>query len=92
MASAGYPGAYQKGKPIAGLDEAARLPNIKVFHAGTSMADGKVVTNGGRVLGVTAWGKDLSEARDRAYEAVERIRFDGAQFRTDIGVKGLRDA
>lgn len=89
MASAGYPGPYAKGKPISGLQEAAKLPNVKVFHAGTAMANGQVVTSGGRVLGVTAWGPTLKEARDTAYAAVERIRFEGAQYRPDIAAKGL---
>jgi phosphoribosylamine--glycine ligase len=89
MASGGYPGSYEKGKPIRGLDDAAKLPGVKVFHAGTALKDGKVVTNGGRVLGVTALGADLKAARKAAYAAVEKIHFDGAQFRKDIGVKGL---
>jgi phosphoribosylamine--glycine ligase len=89
MASAGYPGSYSKGKPIRGLAEAARLPDTKVFHAGTARANGEIVTNGGRVLGVTALGRDLAEARERAYEAVEKIQFDGAQFRRDIAAKAL---
>ena len=92
MASGGYPGNYAKGKPIYGLDEAARLPNTKVFHAGTAEVVGQVVTNGGRVLGVTAWGQDLTRARAAAYAAVERIHFDNAQFRRDIGAKGLASA
>jgi phosphoribosylamine---glycine ligase len=90
MASGGYPGSYAKGKPIRGLEEAARLPNIKVFHAGTAKSGQGIVTNGGRVLGVTGWGKDLRTARDTAYAAVERIQFEGAHFRRDIAVKGLR--
>jgi phosphoribosylamine--glycine ligase len=89
MASAGYPGSYAKGKPIRGLDEAARLPNTKVFHAGTANAGDQIVTSGGRVLGVTAWAKDLRSARDAAYAAVETIRFEGAHFRRDIGSKAL---
>jgi phosphoribosylamine--glycine ligase len=89
MASAGYPGSYPKGKPIHGLEEAARLPNTKVFHAGTARAGEEIVTNGGRVLGVTAWGKDLRAAQQGAYAAVERIQFEGAQFRRDIGAKAL---
>ena len=89
MASAGYPGSYAKGKPIRGLDEAARLPNTKVFHAGTAMAGDQIVTNGGRVLGVTAWAKDLPAARDAAYTAVRMIHFEGAHFRRDIGSKAL---
>jgi phosphoribosylamine---glycine ligase len=90
MASAGYPGSYAKGKLIQGLAEAARLPNTKVFHAGTATAGDQIVTAGGRVLGVTAWAKDLRGARDAAYEAVETIRFEGAQFRCDIAAKALR--
>ncbi|HWX22011.1 MAG TPA: phosphoribosylamine--glycine ligase [Candidatus Binatia bacterium] len=89
MASGGYPGNYAKGKPIRGLAEAARLPNTKVFHAGTAIAGDQFVTKGGRVLGVTAWAKDLAAARDAAYQAVERITFDGAQFRRDIASKAV---
>ena len=89
MASAGYPGNYAKGKPIRGLAEVARLPNTKVFHAGTAMAGDQIVTNGGRVLGVTAWAKDLAAARDAAYTAVRMIHFEGAHFRRDIGSKAL---
>ena len=89
MASAGYPADYAKGKPITGLDEAARLPDVKVFHAGTAVANGQIVTNGGRVLGVTAWSKDLASARTKALDAVSRIQFDGAQFRHDIAAKGI---
>jgi len=89
MASAGYPGSPLKGKVIHGLDEAARLPNTKIFHAGTAQEGDKIVTAGGRVLGVTALGSTLAEARDQAYLAVSKIRFDGAQFRRDIGAKAL---
>lgn len=89
MASGGYPGGYIKGKPISGLEEVAVLANTKVFHAGTAKADGRFVTNGGRVLGVTAWGPDLAGARAAAYAAVERIQFEGAQFRRDIAAKAL---
>lgn len=89
MASGGYPGQYEKGKPIRGLDDAAKIPGVKVFHAGTALKDGQIVTNGGRVLGVTALGKDLKTARAAAYAAVEKIHFDGAHFRRDIGLKGL---
>ncbi len=90
MASGGYPGSDAKGKPITGLDEAARLPDTKIFHAGTAAAGDTVVTNGGRVLGVTAWAKDLRAAQAAAYAAVERIHFDGAQFRRDIAAKALQ--
>jgi phosphoribosylamine---glycine ligase len=90
MASAGYPGSYTTGKVIEGLeDDPAKLLNTKVFHAGTATSNGKLVTNGGRVLGVTAWGKDLREAQTLGYEAVGRIRFEGAHWRKDIGAKGL---
>jgi phosphoribosylamine--glycine ligase len=89
MASDGYPGAYAKGKPISGVGEAGKLPNTKVFHAGTTNTGGSVVTAGGRVLGVTSWAKNLREARNAAYEAVSKIRFDGAHYRRDIGAKAL---
>jgi phosphoribosylamine--glycine ligase len=89
MASGGYPGSYPKGKPILGLAEAAKLPDTKVFHAGTVLKDGQILTNGGRVLGVTALGKDLKAAQAAAYAVVEKIQFDGAQFRRDIAAKAL---
>jgi phosphoribosylamine--glycine ligase len=89
MASGGYPGSYAKGKPIRGLPEADRLPKTKVFHAGTLRSGEQIVTNGGRVLGVTAWARNLTEARASAYGAVERIQFEGAQFRRDIAAKAL---
>jgi phosphoribosylamine--glycine ligase len=89
MASGGYPGSYAKGKPILGLAEAAKLPNTKVFHAGTAKSGNQIVTNGGRVLGVTAWAKDLKSAQAAAYAAVEKIHFNGAHFRRDIAAKAL---
>ena len=89
MASGGYPGSYAKGKPISGLAEAGALPNTKIFHAGTAKAGDQIVTNGGRVLGVTAWAGTLSAARDAAYQAVERIHFEGAHYRHDIASKAL---
>jgi len=89
MASGGYPGNYPKGKSIGGLDEVAKLSGVKVFHAGTASKDGQIVTNGGRVLGVTALGKDLKSAQATAYAAVEKIRFEGAHFRRDIAAKAL---
>ena len=89
MASGGYPGSYAKGKPIVGLAEAAKLPNTKVFHAGTALKDGQIVSNGGRVLGVTALGEDLKSAQAAAYAAVDKIQFDGAHFRRDIAAKAL---
>ena len=89
MASGGYPGNYERGKPIRGLDDAAKLPDVKVFHAGTAKNGNEIVTNGGRVLGVTALGKDLKTAKAAAYAAVEKIHFDGAQFRRDIAAKAF---
>jgi phosphoribosylamine--glycine ligase len=89
MASAGYPGAYARGEKISGLEEVARFPQTKVFHAGTARAGNHFVTNGGRVLGVTAWDKELRTARERAYAAVDKIQFAGAHFRRDIAAKAL---
>jgi len=89
MASGGYPGSYVKGKVVSGLDEAARVPGAFVFHAGTALKDGKVVTSGGRVLGVTAVGNGIREAIETAYRAVGRITWEGVQYRRDIGRKAL---
>jgi phosphoribosylamine--glycine ligase len=89
IASGGYPGNYAKGKVITGLDAANALPHTKVFHAGTALNAGQIVTNGGRVFGVTALGKDLKTAQAAAYAAVEKIHFDGAQFRRDIAAKAF---
>jgi phosphoribosylamine--glycine ligase len=86
MASSGYPGDYSTGKTIAGINEAERLDGVVVFHAGTKFnANGEVVTAGGRVLGVTARAATLGEATTRAYEAIGMIRFNGMQYRHDIG-------
>ena len=90
MASGGYPGDYEKGFPIRGLDEAALVPETKVFHAGTRRQDGQIVNDGGRVLGVTAIGESISEAKLRAYQAVKCIRWDGAWCRKDISDKANR--
>ncbi|MCI0491920.1 MAG: phosphoribosylamine--glycine ligase [Planctomycetes bacterium] len=89
MASEGYPGSYERGQPIRGLDEAAKLPDVKVFHAGTSTRDSQVVTDGGRVLGVTALGSSISAAKLQAYTGVKAIRFSGAWCRKDISDKAL---
>ncbi|MGQ9525609.1 MAG: phosphoribosylamine--glycine ligase [Armatimonadota bacterium] len=90
MASSGYPGPYEKGREITGLDVAAQMPNVAVFHAGTGKTqDGRIVTAGGRVLGVTAWDTAIPGAVRRAYQAVQQIRFDGAHYRTDIGRRAL---
>ena len=87
MASGGYPGDYAKGKELSGLGDLEA--DILVFHAGTRQDQGRFFTSGGRVLGVTAMGEDLRAARDRAYEAVAKIDFEGCQFRGDIAAKGL---
>lgn len=90
VASGGYPGTYEKHKEIRGLQDVKALKDTVVFHAGTSYEDGKVFTSGGRVLGVTGLGKDIRAAKDRAYEAVNRIRFDGIYYRNDIGDKAIK--
>ncbi len=89
MASEGYPGSYAKGLPIRGLDDAAKLPDTKVFHAGTTTADGRTVTAGGRVLNVTALGSNIARAKLNAYRAVKCIRWPGAWCRKDISDKAL---
>jgi phosphoribosylamine---glycine ligase len=90
MASGGYPSSYAKGKAISGLDAANSLPNTKVFHAGTAKSGDQIVTSGGRVLGVTAWAKDLDSAQAAAYAAVDKIHFAGAHFRRDIAAKAIK--
>ena len=91
LASAGYPGSYEKGKVITGLDAANALEDVTVFHAGTAVDDeGNVVTAGGRVLNVTAMGDTFQAARERAYEACALIDFEGKQNRTDIGLRAIR--
>jgi phosphoribosylamine---glycine ligase len=92
MASGGYPGPYKKGKPISGLDTVAAMDDVMAFQAGTAAKDDRVVTNGGRVLCVTALGNSVAEAKARAYEAVSKISFDGAHYRTDISDKAMRHA
>jgi phosphoribosylamine---glycine ligase len=90
MTSAGYPGHYETGRPITGLEAAGQVDGVTVFHAGTARAGGALVTAGGRVLGVQALGADVAAAIRAAYAAVERIRFDGAHYRRDIGHHALR--
>ncbi|WP_456457200.1 phosphoribosylamine--glycine ligase [Thermovibrio sp.] len=90
LASKGYPGKYEKGKVITGIEEAEKVPTVVVFHAGTKEVNGKLLTNGGRVLNVTALGKDIVEARERAYKAIEKIHFDGMHYRKDIGLKAIK--
>jgi phosphoribosylamine--glycine ligase len=89
MASGGYPKAYEKGKAITGIDAAEQEEDVVVFHAGTKEVDGQLVTAGGRVLNVTASGPDIAATIERAYRAVEKIHFEGAHYRTDIGRKAL---
>ncbi len=88
--SAGYPGTYKTGLPITGLEQADALQDVKVFHGGTKLVDGKIVTDGGRVLSVTAVGGDVAQARQRAYQAMSLIHFDGMQYRHDIGLQAIR--
>ncbi|MCR4413111.1 MAG: phosphoribosylamine--glycine ligase, partial [Thermoguttaceae bacterium] len=90
MASEGYPDEYPKGLPIRGLDDAAALPDVKVFHAGTALREGQVVTSGGRVLGVTALGDTIALAKLNAYSAVRKIRWEGAWCRKDIADKAIK--
>ena len=91
MAAEGYPGDYPKGHEIRGLDEAAKLPDVKVFHAGTNTRGGKIVTDGGRVLGVTALGDSIANAKFKSYQAVKCIRWDGSWCRKDISNKARED-
>jgi phosphoribosylamine--glycine ligase len=90
MASGGYPDNYEKGKVITGIEEAEKIENVVVFHAGTTQKDGTIVTAGGRVLGVTAIGKTITDAKVKAYEAVAKINFEGAYWRKDIADKAIK--
>jgi phosphoribosylamine--glycine ligase len=92
MASEGYPGDYVSGKKIDGLAAADQVSGVKVFHAGTSVKEGSYYTAGGRVLGVTARGANLSAAVKAAYQAVDQIKFEGAQYRRDIAYRGLKQS
>lgn len=89
MSSKGYPGDYEKGKPISGLKEVSRMEDVFVFHAGTALKNDQIITNGGRVLGVTGLGKDIPRAIERTYQAVKKISWEGVHYRTDIGQKAL---
>ncbi len=89
MVSKGYPGSYQKGNRIEGLEDVERIEGVEIFHAGTRLSQGNIATDGGRVLGVTATGIDIKEAIGKAYEAVSMIRWDGVYYRKDIGRKAL---
>jgi len=90
MASGGYPGEYKTGKEISGLDSLEGLTDVYVFHAGTKIENGKTLTNGGRVLGVTGTGNKIEQAIDAAYSAVSKISFENKYYRTDIGAKALK--
>ncbi len=90
MSSGGYPGDYAKGFEITGIEEADAMPDVKVFHAGTAMKDGKLVNTGGRVLGVTARGDTIADAQQRAYAAAEKIHWEGCYYRKDIAAKAIR--
>src|SRR4030042_1667722 len=89
LASQGYPGDYEKGKILEGLKEVSQMEKVFVFHAGTTLKDGQVITNGGRVLGVPGLGEDISRAIERTYQAVKKISWEGVYYRTDIGQKAL---
>jgi phosphoribosylamine--glycine ligase len=89
LASGGYPEAFEKGKIVSGLDEAAALAGTLVFHAGSAECDGEIVTAGGRVFTVVGSGSNFAEARERAYAGVAKIRFDGLHYRRDIGVRAV---
>ena len=90
VAAGGYPGEYEKGKAITGIAQAEQLEDVVVFHAGTAAKNGNIVTNGGRVLGVTAMGQTIAKAKAKAYEAVDKIKFDGAYCRRDIADKAIK--
>lgn len=90
LASMGYPGKYEKGKVIKGLDEVRTEKGVHVFHAGTAFDDGNIVTSGGRVLGITALGSDIREAKERAYKAIGKIHFEGMHYRKDIADRALK--
>jgi phosphoribosylamine---glycine ligase len=90
MASGGYPGTFESGKKITGLDDAAAVEGVEVFHAGTTKRDGDFYTAGGRVLGVTARAAELKMAVQRVYEACGKIKFDGAHYRKDIAARALK--
>jgi phosphoribosylamine--glycine ligase len=91
LASGGYPGKYEMGKSVSGLDEAAKIDGLQIFHAGTKQPNDEIVTAGGRVLAVTALGSTMAEARSRAYEAVGRIHFENCHYRRDIALTAVTD-
>jgi phosphoribosylamine--glycine ligase len=90
LAAVGYPGSYPKGDVISGIEAANAIDGVQVFHAGTAVQNGKIVTAGGRVLGVTGWADTIAAAIDKAYAGVEKISWNGMQMRRDIGQKALK--
>jgi len=90
MATKGYPGDYGKGSAIEGLDDAAKVEGVEIFHAGTASQDGRIVANGGRVLNICAVGKTVTEAQARAYQAVDRIKWPEGFYRRDIGWQAVK--
>jgi phosphoribosylamine--glycine ligase len=90
MSSEGYPEDYEKGREITGLEKLEELEDVEVFHAGTALSNGKLVTSGGRVLGITALGDGIEKAIDRVYKALEYVSWEGAHYRHDIGAKALK--
>ena len=90
LASGGYPGKYQKGKAISGLEKLGKMKDVIVFHAGTKLQDNKVITSGGRVLGITAWDDTIFKAKEKAYEGVEKIYFEDIYYRKDIAIKAIK--
>jgi len=91
VASGGYPGKYQKGKVISGLERLENMKGIIVFHAGTKFQDGKIITSGGRVLGITSWDNTISKAKEKAYKGVEKIYFEDMYYRKDIAAKAIKE-
>jgi phosphoribosylamine---glycine ligase len=91
LTSGGYPGKYETGKPISGLGEAAKIDGVQIFHAGTKRVNDEIVTDGGRVLAVTALGSTIEAARARAYEALSHIDFENCHYRRDIALNAFRD-
>ena len=90
VASGGYPGKYQKRKAISGLERLEKMKDVIVFHAGTKFQDDKIITSGGRVLGITAWDETISKAKERAYRGVKEIYFEDMYYRKGIGAKAIK--
>ena len=90
VASGGYPEKYQKGKVISGLERLEKMKDMIVFHAGTKFQEGRVVTSGGRVLGITAWDDTISKAKEKAYKGVNEIYFEDMYYRKDIALKAIK--